>query len=71
MSPKKIGDTRFIIPLKLGPFDAPFLIAHATYMISVMVGPSGLHELLTALQDEYKVPAIKWAFDRDMEPACR
>jgi len=22
---KKIGDTRFIIPLKLGPFDAPFL----------------------------------------------
>ena len=53
---KKIGDTRFIIPLKLGPFDAPFLIAHAQYIDFSHGWSSGLHELLTALQDEYKVP---------------
>jgi hypothetical protein len=29
---RKIGDVRFIIPLKLAPFDAPFLIAHAQYI---------------------------------------
>jgi hypothetical protein len=53
---KKIGDLRFIIPLKLGPFDAPFLIAHAQYIDFSHGWSSGLHELLAALQDEYKVP---------------
>jgi len=53
---KKIGDTRFIIPLKLGPFDAPFLIAHAQYIDFSRGWSSGLHELMSALQDEYKVP---------------
>jgi len=53
---KKIGDRRFIIPLKLGPFDAPFLIAHAQYVDFSHGWSSGLHELLSVLQDEYKVP---------------
>src|ERR1700688_1809728 len=53
---KKIGDTRFIIPLKLGPFDAPFLIAHAQYIDFSHGWSSGLHELMAALQDEYKIP---------------
>lgn len=53
---KKIGDKNFIIPLKLGSFDAPFLIAHAQYIDFSHGWSSGLYELLSALQDEYKVP---------------
>lgn len=53
---RKIGDGRFIIPLKLGPFDAPFPIAHAQYIDFNHGWSSGLYELLSALQDEYKVP---------------
>jgi hypothetical protein len=53
---KKISDKRFIIPLKLGPFDAPFLIAHAQYIDFSHGWSSGLHELMSALQDEYKIP---------------
>jgi hypothetical protein len=52
---KKIGDTSFIIPLRLGPFEAPFLIAHAQYIDFSNGWSSGLHELLSALQDEYKI----------------
>jgi hypothetical protein len=53
---RKIGDPRFIIPLKLGNFDAPFLIAHSQYIDFSRGWSDGLHELLTVLQDEYKVP---------------
>ena len=53
---KKISDTRFIIPLKLGPFDAPFLIAHAQYIDFSKGWSSGLHELMSALQEEYGIP---------------
>jgi hypothetical protein len=53
---RKIGDNRFIIPLKLGNFEAPFLIAHAQYIDFSRGWSAGLRELLTALQDEYKVP---------------
>lgn len=53
---RKIGDSRFIIPLRLGTFEAPFLIAHAQYIDFSHGWSSGLHELLSALQDEYKVP---------------
>jgi hypothetical protein len=52
----KLGDNRFIIPLKLGNFEAPFLIAHAQYIDFSRGWSAGLHELLAALQDEYKVP---------------
>jgi hypothetical protein len=53
---RKIGDSRFIIPLRLGMFEAPFLIAHAQYIDFSHGWSSGLHELLSALQDEYKIP---------------
>ena len=53
---RKIGDTRFIIPLKLGNFDAPFLIAHAQYIDFSRGWSAGLHELRAVLHDEYKVP---------------
>jgi hypothetical protein len=53
---KKISDTRFIIPLKLGPFDAPFLIAHAQYIDFSKGWSSGLHELMSALQEEHRIP---------------
>jgi hypothetical protein len=53
---RKIGDTRFIIPLKLGNFDAPFLIAHAQYIDFSHGWSAGLYELMAVLQDEYRVP---------------
>lgn len=53
---KKIGDSRLIIPLRLGPFEAPFLIAHAQYIDFSHGWSSGLHELMAVLQDEYKIP---------------
>lgn len=53
---RKIGDTRFIIPLKLGNFDAPFLIAHAQYIDFSQGWSTGLHALMADLQDEYRVP---------------
>ena len=52
---RKIADPRFIIPLKLGTFEAPFLIAHAQYVDFSRSWSAGLHELLALLQDEYKV----------------
>jgi len=53
---RKIGDSRFIIPLRLGIFDTPFLIAHAQYIDFSRGWSAGLHELMSALQDEYKIP---------------
>lgn len=53
---RKIGDTNFIIPLCLGPFEAPFLIAHAQYIDFSRSWAGGLHELMGLLEDEYKVP---------------
>ena len=67
---KKIGDTRFIIPLKLGPFDAPFLIAHAQYIDFSQGWSSGLHELMSALQEEYKIPLSGEPSAADMEFAA-
>lgn len=48
---KKIGDSRLIIPLRLGPFEAPFLIAHAQYIDFSHGWSPGLHELMAALQE--------------------
>ena len=53
---KKIGDSNFIIPLRLAPFEAPFLIAHAQYIDFSCGWAPGLYELLQILQQEYKVP---------------
>lgn len=53
---RKIGDSNFIIPLRLAPFDAPFLIAHAQYIDFSRGWAVGLYELLQVLQQEYNVP---------------
>jgi len=47
---KKIGDSQFIVPLRLAPFDAPLQIAHAQYIDCAQgwaLGLSGLLSLLT------------------------
>lgn len=53
---KKLGDHNFIIPLKLGPYDAPLLVAHAQYINFEQPWAVGLAELLETLQETYKVP---------------
>jgi len=53
---RRLEDSNFIIPLRLGPFDAPFLIAQAQYIDFSRGWADGLHELLRALEDEYKLP---------------
>ena len=53
---RKIGDTEFIIPLRLAPFEAPFLIAHAQYIDFQRGWAAGLAELLEVLDETYKVP---------------
>ena len=52
----KIQDPNFIIPLRLGPFDEPFLVAQAQYVDFSRGWAVGLHELLDLLETEYKVP---------------
>ena len=53
---KAIGDDRFIIPLRLAAYDAPFLIAHAQYIDFSKSWSKGLLELLDTLESTYKVP---------------
>lgn len=53
---RKIGDQEFIIPLRLAPFEAPFLIAHAQYIDFQRGWAAGLAELLGVLSETYKVP---------------
>lgn len=53
---RRIKDDAFIIPLRLRPFDAPFLIVQAQYINFEQSWMQGLAELLQALEDTYKVP---------------
>jgi hypothetical protein len=53
---RTIGDHEFIIPLRLAPFDAPFLIAHAQYIDFQRGWALGFAELLRTLEETYKVP---------------
>ena len=48
---KRIGDDSFIIPLKLEPFDAPFVIAQAQRIAFDNGWSTGLAELTEALRD--------------------
>lgn len=50
-----IKDKEFIIPLRLEPFDAPFLVAHAQFIDFEGSWASGMAELITALE-AYGVP---------------
>lgn len=51
---KKIGDSEFIIPLRLAPYDAPFLVAQAQYIDFADGWAHGLAELIKTL-DGYAV----------------
>lgn len=53
---RKIGDADFVIPLRLAPFEAPFLIAHAQYIDFQRGWAAGLAELLETLDQTYQVP---------------
>lgn len=53
---RKIGDQEFVIPLRLAPFEAPFLIAHAQYIDFQRGWAAGLAELLQTLDQTYHVP---------------
>lgn len=53
---RRLGDQEFVIPLRLAPFEAPFLIAHAQYIDFQRGWAIGLAELLAALDETYKVP---------------
>ncbi len=53
---RSIGDNEFIIPLRLAPFNAPFLIAHAQYIDFQKGWTRGLTELLETSEQTYKVP---------------
>ncbi|AEQ53613.1 toll/interleukin-1 receptor domain-containing protein [Pelagibacterium halotolerans] len=52
---RKVGDNAFIIPLRMEPFEAPFLIAHAQYIDFTRGWARGLSELLETLQETYHV----------------
>jgi hypothetical protein len=47
---KKIADNKFIIPLRLSDYEAPFLIAHAQYIDFKRSWSDGLSELLEVLE---------------------
>ena len=53
---RRIGDSQFVIPLRLNRFDAPFLIAHAQHINFERSWAAGLAELLDTLEDTYHVP---------------
>lgn len=53
---RRIGDPAFVIPLRMEPFEAPFLIAHAQYIDFKRGWAQGLAELLETLEDTYRVP---------------
>jgi hypothetical protein len=52
---KRIGDGKFIIPLRLAAFDAPLQIAHAQYIDFSKGWAQGLDDLLSLLT-ELKIP---------------
>ena len=53
---KGLDDHDFIIPLRLGPYEAPFLVAHAQYINFEQSWALGLKELLETLRDTYRAP---------------
>lgn len=52
---RALKDDAFIIPLRLEPFKAPFLIAQAQYIDFQRGWAQGLHDLISVL-DEFEIP---------------
>jgi TIR domain len=55
---RKIEDHEFIIPLRLAPFEAPFLIVQAQYIDFEHSWAHGFLELLFALEERYSIPRM-------------
>jgi hypothetical protein len=55
---RTLKDNAFVIPLRLEPFQAPFLIAQAQYIDFQRGWAQGLRDLIAVL-DEYQVPRSK------------
>jgi hypothetical protein len=53
---RKLGDSAFIIPLRLRAYEAPFLVAHSQYIDFERGWAPGLSELLRDFQETYQVP---------------
>jgi hypothetical protein len=53
---RKIGDSAFIIPLRLRDFDAPFLVVQSQYIDFERGWAPALSELLRDLRETYQVP---------------
>lgn len=51
-----LNDPKFIIPLKLAPYEPPFRIAHVQHIDFTQGWAAGLAELLETLQDVHKIP---------------
>ena len=51
----RINDARFIIPLRLKPYDPPFRIAHIQYIDFSQSWASGLTELIDTLTNVYRI----------------
>ena len=58
---KKINDNEFIIPLRLAPYEAPFLIAHAQYIDFGNGWTDGFVELIRTLKEDYRLEPGKQA----------
>ena len=52
----RINDPRFVIPLRLKPYDPPFRIAHIQYIDFSLSWASGLTELVDTLADVFRIP---------------
>lgn len=63
---KKINDQKFVIPLRLEPYDAPFQIAQAQYIDFTRGWGQGLSELLETLIN-YKVPCSQSFHGKSIE----
>lgn len=64
---KQIGDTEFILPLRLAPFESPFLVAHAQYIDFSSSWFQGLAELLDTLENTYSVPRLSGQTDTNWQ----
>lgn len=55
---RQLKDPQFIIPLRLAPYQAPFLIAQTQYIDFSRSWASGLAELLDTLATAYQLPRL-------------
>jgi hypothetical protein len=62
---KKIGDPNFVLPLRMAPYESPYLIAHAQHVDFEKSWDAGLKELLEIL-NAAGVPCMQTGINVDM-----